>query len=164
MPRINVHPHQSTERSMHKSLILAIACLLGGASVAHAPPGIALVTTKPVKVTAVAARGPIFLKKTAVKDNGPDGPTTDVTLARSKDGKMESGLYEAGPSEQDSGSYPDDEFMYFIAGSVRLTSADGSVLDVRAGEGAAIPRGWKGHWSTPGYKKYYVTYEGGETN
>jgi len=40
-----------------------------------------------------------------------------------------------------------------------LTSSDGTVLEVRAGEGAAIPKGWKGHWSTQGYKKYYVTYE-----
>jgi hypothetical protein len=47
----------------------------------------------------------------------------------------------------------------FIEGSVKLTSSDGTVLEVRAGEGAAIPKGWKGHWSTQGYKKYYVTYE-----
>jgi uncharacterized cupin superfamily protein len=117
------------------------------------------VTTKPVKVTAAAARGPIFSTKTAVKDSGPDGPATDVLLARSKDGKVESGLYRAGPSEQDIDSYPDDEFMFFIEGGVKLTSADGTVLQVKAGEGVAMPRGWKGHWSTQGYKKYYVTYD-----
>jgi uncharacterized cupin superfamily protein len=143
-------------------MFLAIVCLIGGTSFAEAPPGIPLVSSKPVKVTAAAAKGPIFTRKTAVKDNGPDGPTTDVALARSKDGKMESGLYDAGPSEQDIESYPDDEFMFFIEGSVKLTSADGSVLEVHAGEGAAIPKGWKGHWSTSGYKKYYVTYESGE--
>jgi uncharacterized cupin superfamily protein len=126
---------------------------------AAAPPGVPLVTTKPVKVTAAAARGPIFNRKTAVKDNGPDGPTTDVLLARSKDGKVESGLYSAGPSEQDIDSYPEDEFMFFIEGGVKLTSSDGTVLEVRTGEGAAIPKGWKGHWSTQGYKKYYVTYD-----
>jgi hypothetical protein len=60
-----------------------------------------LVTTKPVKVTAEAARGPIFDGKNVVKDNGPDGPTRDVLLARSKDRKVEAGLYDAGPSEQD---------------------------------------------------------------
>jgi uncharacterized cupin superfamily protein len=140
-----------------------IACaavwLVGGMSYAAEPPSAPLVTTKPVKVTAAAARGPIFSTKTAVKDNGPDGPATDVTLARSKDGRVESGLYEAGPSEQDIESYPQDEFMFFIEGSVRLTSSDGAVLEVRAGEGAAIPKGWRGHWSTRGYKKYYVTYD-----
>jgi ethanolamine utilization protein EutQ len=141
-------------------MILSAACLIGAASFAAPPPSTPLVTTKPVKVTAAAARGPIFSTKTAVKDNGPDGPTTDVLLARSKDGKVESGLYSAGPSEQDIDSYPEDEFMYFIEGGVKLTSADGAVLEVRAGEGAAIPKGWKGHWSTQGYKKYYVTYGG----
>jgi uncharacterized cupin superfamily protein len=141
--------------------IMAVAAmwLLWETAFAAAPPGVPLVTTKPVKVTAAAARGPIFSAKTAVKDNGPDGPTTDVTLARSKDGKVESGLYSAGPSEQDIDSYPEDEFMFFIEGSVKLISSDGSILEVRAGEGAAIPKGWKGHWSTQGYKKYYVTYE-----
>ena len=136
--------------------------LLGGMGYACATPSVPLVTNKPVKVTAAEARGPIFGVKSAVRDNGPDGPTTDVLLARSKDGKVESGLYRAGPSEQDIASYPDDEFMFFIEGSVTLTSADGSVLVVHAGEGAAIPKGWKGHWSTPGYKKYYVTYDTGE--
>ena len=144
---------------LYRIMAVAALWLLWDAGFAAAAPGAALVTTKPVKVTAAAARGPIFSTKTAVKDNGPDGPTTDVTLARSKDGKVESGLYSAGPSEQDIDSYPEDEFMFFIEGSVRLTSADGTVLEVRAGEGAAIPKGWKGHWSTQGYKKYYVTYE-----
>ena len=147
---------------MIRFVILAIACLVSGAGFAAAPPGVPLVSTKPVKVSATAARGPVFTRKGAIKDNGPDGPTTDVALARSKDGKMQSGLYDAGASEQDIESYPDDEFMFFIEGGVKLISADGSVLEVHAGEGAAIPKGWKGHWSTAGYKKFYVTYESGE--
>jgi len=147
------------ERSLGLSLLgLACAASLASAEPAQTP----LVTSKPVKVTAEEARGPIFTTKTAVKETGPDGPTTDVLLARSKNGRVESGLYSAGPSEQDIDSYPDDEFMYFIEGSVRLTSADGTVLQINAGDGAAIPRGWKGHWSTPGYKKYYVTYASGK--
>lgn len=145
----------------YRIIALAAMWLVGGTSFAAAPPSVPLVTTKPVKVTAAAARGPIFSTKTAVKDNGPDGPTTDVLLARSKDGKVESGLYNAGPSEQDIDSYPEDEFMFFIEGGVKLTSADGTVLEVRAGEGVAMPKGWKGHWSTQGYKKYYVTYDNG---
>ena len=46
-------------------------------------------------------------------------------------------------------------------GDITLTSVDGTVLVAKAGEGVAIPKGWKGHWSTQGYKKYYVTYSGG---
>ncbi len=141
-------------------MILGFTCTT---SVAWAEPvQTPLVTSKPVKVTAEEARGPIFSTKTAVQENGPDGRTTDVLLARSKNRRVESGLYSAGPSEQDIESYPEDEFMYFIEGSVKLTSSDGTVLEINAGDGAAIPKGWKGHWSTPGYKKYYVTYESGK--
>ena len=114
-----------------------------------------------MKVTAADAAGPIFAAKTAVKESGPDGQTTDVLMLRSKDAKVEMGLYDAGPSEQDIQAYEDDEFMFFIAGGVTLTSADGTTLSAQAGEGVTIPKGWKGHWSTKGYKKYYVTYTGG---
>jgi uncharacterized cupin superfamily protein len=142
-----------------KLLTIGIAAwLFSAAAVAEAPAPQALVTTKPVKISAAEAAGPIFQSKSAVKENGPDGPANDVLLLKSKDGKVEFGLYDAGPSEQDIASYENDEFMFFLEGSVTLTSADGTVLEARAGEGVAMPKGWKGHWSTKGYKKYDVTY------
>lgn len=144
------------------TMLIGAAFALMATSTLALADGLPLVTTKPVKVSAEAARGPIFDGKNVVKDNGPDGPTRDVLLVKSKDRKVEAGLYDAGPSEQDIDSYPEDEFMYFIEGGVKLTSADGTVLEVKAGEGAAIPKGWKGHWSTQGYKKYYVTYASGK--
>jgi uncharacterized cupin superfamily protein len=142
---------------------IGMAMMLLGATAALADPPATkpLVTTKPVKVSSADAAGAIFSSKSAVKENGPDGPTKDVLLLRSKDGRVEMGLYDAGPSEQDIDSYEDDEFMFFLAGGVTLTSQDGTVLEAHAGEGVAMPKGWKGHWSTKGYKKYYVTYTGG---
>jgi len=139
-----------------------VASMMGaGGARADQPAPKPLVTTKPVKVTSAEAAGPVFAGKTAVKENGADGPATDVLLLRSKDRKVEMGLYDAGPSEQDIDAYEDDEFMFFIEGGVTLTSADGTILEVHAGEGVAMPKGWKGHWSTKGYEKYYVTYTGG---
>jgi len=35
------------------------------------------------------------------------------------------------------------------------------VLEAHAGEAVAVPKGWKGHWSTKGYKLYYTAYTGG---
>jgi len=137
---------------------IATLLLCATAALADAPAPKPLVTTKPVKISAADAAGPIFQSKSAVKDTGPDGPATDVLLLKSKDGKVEFGLYDAGPSEQDIASYEEDEFMFFLEGGVTLTSADGTVLEAKAGEGVAMPKGWKGHWSTKGYKKYYVTY------
>jgi uncharacterized cupin superfamily protein len=142
-----------------KYLTMGMASLAWCAATAVADtPAVPLVSGKPVKVTAAEAAGPVFASKTAVRETGADGPATDVLLLRSKDRKVEMGLYDAGPSEQDIVSYEADEFMFFLAGGVTLTSSDGTVLEAKAGEGVAMPKGWKGHWSTKGYKKYYVTY------
>jgi len=81
-------------------------------------------------------------------------------LLKSRDARFEAGLYEAGPSDVAIASYEEDEFMLFLDGGVTLTSADGTVLEATAGEAVAIPKGWKGRWTTQGYRKYYVTYSG----
>jgi uncharacterized cupin superfamily protein len=143
----------------------ALATLIAAGSVATAdtpktPPTPA---AKPVKVTAADAAGPVFKSAAAVREtSATDGPTTDVSLLKSRDGRFEAGLYEAGPSDVAVESYEEDEFMYFLAGGVTLTSADGTVLEAKAGEGVAIPKGWKGRWTTKGYRKYYVTYASGK--
>jgi len=116
---------------------------------------------KPVKVTAAEAAGPIFNRKDAQHENGKEGPTTDVTLLRSADKKVQMGMYKAGPSDTPIDSYPEDEFCYFLSGSVTLTSTDGSKVELKAGEAVAIPKGWKGRWTTSGYTKYYVVYDSG---
>jgi uncharacterized cupin superfamily protein len=139
---------------------IAAWLLVGGAALADAPK--AAVVLKPVKVAAADAAGPVFKSRLAVKENSPtDGPTTDYVMMKSGDGRFEAGLFEAGPSDVAIESYEEDEFMYFIEGGVKLTSADGTVLEAKAGEAVAIPKGWKGRWTTLGYRKYYVTYESG---
>ena len=114
---------------------------------------------KPVKVTAAEAAGPVFNRKDAVKENGAEGATTDVSIMQSADKKMQAGVYKAAASDTAIDAYPEDEFCYLLTGSVKLTSTDGTVLDIKAGEAFAIRKGWKGRWTTPGYTKYYVTYE-----
>lgn len=135
-------------------------CLAGITCATH--PAWADQVLKPVKVTAAEAAGPAFERKEAVRENGKEGPTTDVTLLQSADRKMSVGLYKAGPSDTAIDSYPEDEFCYFLSGTVTLTSSDGSVVALKAGEAVAIPKGWKGRWTTSGYTKYYVTYESGK--
>ena len=118
-----------------------------------------LAAIHPVKVTATEAVGPIFSSQAAVKRNdADDGAVTDVTLLRSADGTYEAGLYEAGPSDQRIESYPYNEFICVISGSIALVAADGAVLEAKAGESLAIPQGWKGQWKTRGYRKYYALY------
>jgi uncharacterized cupin superfamily protein len=141
-------------------LISLVAIALACTAHADTPKATAL-AAKPTKVTAADARSAVFQRQSAVHENGPDGPTTDVGLLKSRDGHFEAGLYSAGASDQPIEAYEEDEFMYFLEGGVTLTSADGSVLEVRAGEGVVIPKGWKGRWTTQGYKKYYATYQSG---
>jgi uncharacterized cupin superfamily protein len=118
-----------------------------------------LAVLHPVKVSAADAVGPIFNSQAAVKRiDQDDGPVTDVTLLKSPDGTYEAGLYEAGPSDQRIESYPYNEFIYVLSGSITLVAPDGSVLEAKAGESLAIPQGWKGQWKTKGYKKYYALY------
>ncbi|MBS0612144.1 MAG: DUF861 domain-containing protein [Proteobacteria bacterium] len=133
--------------------VLCLSCIATTA-LADAPA-----LSKPVKITAAEARGPVFKSPDAVQEKGADGPATDVPVLKSRDGKFTAGLYSAGPSDVPIESYSEDEFMFFLEGGVTLTSADGTVLRVKAGEGAFIPKGWKGRWTTRGYKKYYVVYD-----
>ena len=71
-----------------------------------------------------------------------------------------SGMYQAGAEHEDHmAGYEDNEFIYLIKGSIKLTSADGTVIVVGPGEAATIPKGWKGHWDTGGYTKLWVTYD-----
>jgi uncharacterized cupin superfamily protein len=149
-------PSIHRESALLKSLTFCCACLVFAVTAAWADAPL-----KPVKVTPAEAAGPVFNRQDAVKENGPDGPTTDVAIMKSADQKMTAGLYKAGPSDVAIDSYSEDEFCYFLTGSVKLTSSDGTVLEVKAGEAVAIPKGWKGRWTTPGYTKYYVVYDPG---
>lgn len=115
---------------------------------------------KPTKVSAGDAAGPIFMHPDAVHEGRGTENTINVPLMLSGDEKFVAGMYSAGPSDMQFDGYPVDEFCYFVSGSVTLTSADGTVLTVEAGEAVTLPKGWKGRWQTEGYTKYYVVYAG----
>ena len=51
-----------------------------------------------------------------------------------------------------------DEVFYILEGSITLTSADGTVLTMNAGEAVSIPKEWTGVWDTDGYSKEWVIY------
>ena len=48
--------------------------------------------------------------------------------------------------------------MFFLEGSVTVTSSDGTKTTVSAGEGLTIPKEWTGTWETDGYRKIWVIY------
>ena len=132
--------------------------------------GVTLLTVL-ISVSAMAdVSHPAKLSQEALEGAAFDDPSTtitevggenilDFTSLKSSDGKFASGMYKAGPQIFDiTEPYGVDEFMFFLEGGVTLTSADGSVRTVNAGEGVTIPKEWMGRWETAGYRKIWVIY------
>jgi uncharacterized cupin superfamily protein len=117
---------------------------------------------KPDKITRDEISGDIFKRPGMTREQRGDSAILDVTSLLSSDKKFVSGMYQAGPGrfEIKDGGYGVDEFMYFLKGSVKLTSEDGSIQVINAGEAVTIPKEWKGFWESDGYTKIYVIYSG----
>ena len=117
-------------------------------------------TVHPAKISRADAAGEIFARDGMTKTTHDDGHTTlDVTTLLSSDGKFASGMYKSGKTRSEINEpYGVDEFMYFLEGGVTLTSSDGTVIEISAGEGVSIPKEWTGIWDTDGYTKMWVIY------
>ena len=115
---------------------------------------------KPAKISKDEVAGMIFERDSMVRKTRDSGTVTlDVTTLRSSDKKFTTGMYRAGKGYFDSTNpYGVDEFMFFLEGNVKLTSADGTVQTINAGEAVTIPKEWVGIWDTEGYTKFYVIY------
>ena len=115
---------------------------------------------RPAKIAAGDMTGKIFERDDMLRTEHENGNVTlDVTSLLSSDKKFASGMYKSGKvrSEIDE-AYGVDEFMYFIEGGVTLTSSDGTVLQIKAGDAVTIPKEWTGVWDTDGYTKIWVIY------
>lgn len=117
-------------------------------------------TVHPAEMTRADIEGKIFDRPDTLKSEGQGGgEILDITSLLSSDGKFASGMYKAGKSRWEIiEPYGVDEFMYFLEGSVTLTSSDGTVQVIEAGEAVTIPREWTGIWETDGYRKIWVIY------
>lgn len=136
-------------------LAFGAALVIAAPAVAQAPEASAS-SIHPVLIKSADASGAVF-SRPDVK-TGRTG-SKDVVMLKSEDGKLYAGIYRAGPSDTTSTGWKHDEFMHFLEGSVKLTSEDGTVTQVSTGDAVVLPKGWKGRWETPGYTKYYVTYD-----
>ena len=114
----------------------------------------------PAKISKSDAAGQIFDREDMLETNHKDGHTTlDVTTLLASDGKFASGMYRSGKTRSEIDEpYGVDEFMFFLEGGVTLTSSDGTVTEIGAGEGVTIPKEWTGIWDTDGYTKIWVIY------
>lgn len=136
---------------MRKLKLISIAAVLLSA------PSLAMAEGPlPSKIAEAEAAGPAFEGAAARHA----GPVSYVEALTSADGKFKAGLYRTGPGELVVEAYPDDEFCLILSGEARLISADGTTLELKSGDSAFIPKGWKGRWSTTGFSKYYALYTG----
>lgn len=134
--------------------VLVLSCI-ATATVAHAE------TVKPIKSSKHDIAGAIFQRNDSVHEDKDGNATTDVVTFSSSDTAFQTGVYKSGPTHEEikgPQGFPYNEFLYFISGRVRLTSSDGSVMNVNAGEAVTLPKGWIGTFDTQGYTKLYVTY------
>ena len=114
----------------------------------------------PVELNKADISGDIFKRSDMLETKHEDGHTTlDVTSLLSSDKKFASGMYRSEKVRFEiTEPYGVDEFMYFLEGSVTLTSSDGTVQVIEAGEAVTIPKEWTGIWDTEGYTKIWVIY------
>jgi len=117
-------------------------------------------TAKPAKISKADIAGGIFDRPGMIEVTHDDGhETLDVTTLLSSDKKFASGMYRSTKTRIEiTEPYGVDEFIYFLEGSVKLTSADGSIQVINAGEAVTIPKEWTGTWETDGYTKIWVIY------
>ena len=135
-------------------LIIMIAAAAAAISAHHET------TVIPAKIGKVDLSGKIFEWENMIETKHDSGNVTlDVTTLLSSDKKFASGVYRSGKSYfEATDPYGVDEFMYFLEGSVKLTSSDGTVQTINAGEAVTIPKEWTGIWDTEGYTKIWVIY------
>ena len=57
-----------------------------------------------------------------------------------------SGIWECTPGSFDSARIGDTELMHFLAGAGTITTADGTVHEIRPGVVLVAPDGWRGTW------------------
>jgi uncharacterized cupin superfamily protein len=89
-----------------------------------------------------------------------NGNTThDVEVFRTESGLFDAGMYRSGQVRIEiTEPYGVNEYMHFLEGGVTLTSSDGTVTEITAGDSVVIPKEWTGVWDTDGYTKIYVIY------
>jgi uncharacterized cupin superfamily protein len=117
-------------------------------------------TSLPAELNGAEIAGAIFARPDMTRTQHEDGHVTlDVTSFVSSDQKFSSGMYKSGKTRLEvTEPYGVDEFMYFLEGSVTLTSSDGSVQTIDAGEGVTIAKEWTCIWETDCYTKIWVIY------
>ncbi len=134
--------------------VTALCACLGMAAATWAADAV-----HPTKISQAQIGGAIFKDYEPVVKTQDGNTTHDVEVFLSKDRQFDAGMYRSGKVRAEIKTpYGVNEYMHFLEGGVKLTSSDGTVTEVRAGDSVVIPADWTGVWDTDGYTKIYVIY------
>lgn len=141
---------------MPRILYCALSVLL---SASFATASEASEPVHPIKMSKAQIAGEIFndYKPVVAEHNG--NTTHDVEVFLSPKREFDAGMYRSGKVRAEiKEPYGVHEYMHFIEGGVTLTSSDGTVTEIEAGDSVIIPTEFTGIWDTEGYTKIYVIY------
>jgi len=141
---------------MSRVLYCALSAVL---SFSFATTGQAADVVHPVKMSKAQIAGEIFNDYEPVVSEHNGNTTHDVEVFLSPKREFDAGMYRSGKVRAEINEpYGVHEYMHFIEGGVTLTSSDGTVTQINAGDSVIIPAEFTGIWDTEGYTKIYVIY------
>ena len=142
------------------SYALLTACLTAISLAAISSTASQPASIKPALISQQELAGEMIKHPRVSHETQDDGSKAmDVFSMLSSDKKFIVGRFQSEPNrEVITEPYGVDEYMYFLKGGVTLTSSDGTVTEVKAGDAVTIPKEWTGIWETQGYTKIYVIY------
>ena len=148
------HPASRTHSGMLLGALFAGLCICPGLMAAG--------PAQPVKISQQQIAGSLFTDFPPVVVAHEGNTTEDVEVFLSADQQFDAGMYRSGKVRAEiTEPYGVNEYMHFLEGGVTLTSSDGTVTEVGAGDSVIIPAEWTGTWDTEGYTKIYVIYSPG---
>lgn len=146
-------------RPLERILSATSFALLLAAAGAAAADEVLHPALKPVLMSKAQIAGAVWTDHEPVVSTHGDNTTHDVEVFLSADKQYDAGMYRSGRVRSEINEpYSVNEYMHFLEGGVTLTSSDGTVTKVAAGDSVIIPAGWTGIWDTEGYTKIYVIY------
>jgi uncharacterized cupin superfamily protein len=128
-------------------------------SIAFTATTLAADVVHPIKMSGEQIAGKLFedYEPIVVERNG--NTTHDVEVFLSSNQQFDAGMYKSGKVRAEiTEPYGVHEYMHFIEGGVTLTSSDGTITEINAGDSVVIPADFTGVWDTEGYTKIYVIY------
>jgi uncharacterized cupin superfamily protein len=143
-----------------RAAIKAVSALCAAAAIwTQGVPARAGDAVQPIKMSAAQIAGSIFEDYEPVVSTHDGNTTYDVEVFRTASGLFDAGMYRSGKVRAEiTEPYGVNEYMHFLEGGVTLTSSDGDVTVISAGDSVVIPAEWTGVWDTEGYTKIYVIY------